>query len=611
MVDDEQQPPEQETPIDIPPEETKEETIEAEPEVPAEEESSEEPETSETPEDKPEETEPKTRRNPLKRLLAWAKNHKKLSIPLGVVLLLALITAIPQTRYLLPGTFYKANYPVTVLDSVTAKPVSNASVSLDGKTAVSDSNGKAVVKARLGKRALKITKKYYKDQTLSVTVGFSNSNARQTKVEATGRQVPITVKNKISGQAVANISIKASDTEATTDVGGKVTIVLLAGETAVKATLSGTGYNPVDVTIQVTEQAVKENDFVVTPAGKLYFLSKKSGKIDVVKTDLDGQNRQTIIAGTGNEEDFDTILLASRDWKQLALKAKRDAKPKLYLIDTATDKLSTIDEGDANFTPIGWYNDNFVYQVDRNGINDWQPKRQALKSYNATSDKIALLDETAGEGTNASDYAREYYGSNYILENQIMFSKTWQYSYGSIDGHAGKKASISSIRPDGTGKQTLKTYDAAGDYGSFFISAVPYGPQAIYYQLSGTTTSYLKYEASKLQDTGISSDTYLKSYPTFLISPSSQQTFWYESRDGKNTLLVGDSDGKNGKEVASLSDYAPYGWYGADYLLVSKNSSELYILPTVATTSTTPFKVSDYHKPNYDFRGYGYGYGGF
>jgi hypothetical protein len=29
---------------------------------------------------------------------------------------------------------------------------------------------------------------------------------------------------------------------------------------------------------------------VLTPAGKIYFLSKQTGKIDVVKTDLDGSN---------------------------------------------------------------------------------------------------------------------------------------------------------------------------------------------------------------------------------------------------------------------------------------------------------------------------------
>jgi hypothetical protein len=70
-----------------------------------------------------------------------------------------------------------------------------------------------------------------------------------------------------------------------------------------------------------------------------------------------------------------------------------------------------------------------------------------------------------------------------------------------------------------------------------------------------------------------------KSYPTFLISPTGDNTFWYEARDGKNSLFVGDSRGDKGNEVATLSEYTPYGWYSDGYILVSKNGSELYILP--------------------------------
>src|SRR6185369_16053847 len=114
----------------------------------------------------------------------------------------------------------------------------------------------------------------------------------------------------------------------------------------------------------------------------IYFLSKASGKIDVVKTNLDGTDRQTVLAGTGKEEDTDTILLASRDWKYLALKSRRDGKAvKLYLIDTSNDKLTTIDEGNATFDMVGWQNDYFVYYVYRNNVKSWQPKGSSLKSY--------------------------------------------------------------------------------------------------------------------------------------------------------------------------------------------------------------------------------------
>jgi hypothetical protein len=100
---------------------------------------------------------------------------------------------------------------------------------------------------------------------------------------------------------------------------------------------------------------------------------------------------------------------------------------------------------------------------------------------------------------------------------------------------------------------------------------------------------------------------YSSIYPTYLESPSGTQTFWSEARDGKNTLFIGDDNGQNGKQIATLSDYTPYGWYSDNYLLVSKNGSELYVMPKAGGDA---IKVTDYHKPDTSFPGYGGGYGG-
>jgi hypothetical protein len=60
-----------------------------------------------------------------------------------------------------------------------------------------------------------------------------------------------------------------------------------------------------------------------------------------------------------------------------------------------------------------------------------------------------------------------------------------------------------------------------------------------------------------------------------------------------------------------LSDYSPYGWFSDSYTLVSKNASELYIMPTSGPAkSRQPLKITDYYKPAQTYVGYGYGYGG-
>ena len=52
------------------------------------------------------------------------------------------------------------------------------------------------------------------------------------------------------------------------------------------------------------------------------------------------------------------------------------------------------------------------------------------------------------------------------------------------------------------------------------------------------------------------------------------------------------------------------GWYTDNYLLVSKGGSELYIAAAGNPDFSKALKVTDYHKPNIVYRGYGGGYGG-
>ena len=152
-------------------------------------------------------------------------------------------------------------------------------------------------------------------------------------------------KNRLSGHVLAGISIKTEQgSQAKTGLDGSALLVLPSDSSEVKATISGDTI----VTAQVTIRAVQDdstNLYKATPAGRIYMLSKASGTIDVVKTNLDGTDRQIVLAGTGKEDDGDTVLLASKNWKYLALKSHRDgALAKLYVIDTTTDKVDTIDD---------------------------------------------------------------------------------------------------------------------------------------------------------------------------------------------------------------------------------------------------------------------------
>src|SRR5262249_7909125 len=137
-----------------------------------------------------------------------------------------------------------------------------------------------------------------------------------------------------------------------------------------------------------------------------------------------------------------------------------------------------------------------------------------------------------------------------------------------------------AISADGAGRKNLDTQDSATGY---FGSIQQYEAQELLVQIShqdGSAETFYSYDyqGNYTKNTTATQDDLQKGYPTYLIATSGKQTLWSESRDGKNTLFIGDADAKNEKEVASLSEYKQYGWYTDNYLLVSKNSSELYIL---------------------------------
>jgi hypothetical protein len=491
-------------------------------------------------------------------------------------------------------------------------------VGLNGKQAVTDAQGNTEIFASVGYKELTVTKAYYEDHAERILLPLlSDPGQHIVELRATGRTVPVTVVHNITRKPLPGITLKAADSEVQTDEEGKAIIVVPAGEAEVAVTLSGDNFNDTEATLQVTVDEIPENTFGLTPTGKIYFLSNQSGNIDVVKTNLDGTGRAVILKGTGHENRHNTALLASRDWRYLALHSQResDEKSKLYLIDTSDDSVVVMDEGDASFGLVGWSGHHFVYRVDRSNVQQWQKKRQALKSYNAQTNRIITLDETTAEGDQGNYYAEILQsGEAYVLDDEIVYAKSLNGSYPAQ--LEGKKARLMRIKPDGTGQRTIQSYTPATDdfvHFSYYITLRAYGPNELYFTVDGRPDLY-EYEDGRISTVADKTPEaiYNESYPTYLVSPDGKRTFWSETRDGREAMFVGDKDGENERQIAVLAEHNSYGWYTDDYLLISKNGSELYLM-SVEPQEGDPhlFKVSDYYRPGGNsFQGYGYGYGG-
>lgn len=553
--------------------------------------------------------------NPVARLFIGYWRHKLWTLPLTVLVVAAALLAVPASRYPLLALGLKRQYTVTVVDSTTNNPVSGAAVSLDGVTQVTDNQGKAAFTVPVGNRRVSVSKKYYQDAASDVFVGITTThNAGSIHFVATGRQVPVTVTNSITGKPIEDASLQVLDTTTKTDANGSATLVLPASAATQSATVKAAGYNDASVTVQVTAKPVKANNFPLVPSGRMYFLSNQSGNLDVVSTNLDGSDRQTVLAGTGNEDQNNTVLLASRDWQYLALLSKRDGGTyaKLYLITTATGAVTTMSTAKADFTLVGWSGHNFVFEAVRSDIQPWQPGRVQLQSYDAETARLTTIDQTTASGSQP-EYTAQTLRFADLVNDRVVYGLSWTAVYQSA--LKGKQNTILSANADGTDRKQLRGITLSSSTAYTYMNAIVVKPEQLEIQTDtdDQASVYYTYQYDNnavTQSSTITDDSFNKAeqnYVTYLASPDNKSSFWAEDRDGKNALFIGDYEGDNSKQVAAPGDYSPYGWFTNDYLLVQKDDSELYIMPAAGGT---PSKISDYYKPPHSYPGYGGGYGG-
>jgi hypothetical protein len=511
---------------------------------------------------------------------------------LGLAIIIIALFALPVTRYKILGLVIKKTVTATIVDSKTGTPVSSVVVTLDGKTAKTNANGKVSLHVPVGKATLKVSEQYYKPYSRAVFVGLKSSPSLQLSLVATGRQVPVKVVNSITGKPIAGAVIAVLKTSAKTNAQGEATIVLPTTASSDKAAISLAGYNGLSSTVQVTDSVVAANTFKLTPTGKIYFLSNASGTIDVVKTNLDGSDRQTVLAGTGQEDPNNTTLLTSPDWQYLVLQSQRSgSQPALYLINTSTDKSTEFDSTDAAFDLVGWVGDDFVYDITKNAVPISTTGHEVLKSYNATTAQLNQLDQDQAIGS-GTDYAYQTF-SNITVTNDVLVYVTQWYTAGSPD-MSGQSDTIRTTQPNGQGKKDLLSLNPAN---VSYIQASVYQPGTMYYAVydDTNTAAYYTYQAGSVTaNKSLTQAAFNQAYPHYYLSPDGSQTFWSQVRDGQNTLFTGDSSGQSQKQLTSSGTYLAWGWFGDNYLLVTdKDNSQLYIMPLGG--SKTPLKVADYY----------------
>lgn len=546
----------------------------------------------------------------LKRLRPhWPPSKKQLLITGAVLAIVILVGLVPITRNVVFGLFFKTNLSVEAYDEIDAGNSQKAKVQLtditvkiDGTEKNSKTNSPVLVtNLKPGNHTVEISKSNYKTSSQKLRANLAigkQKNSLSVKLEATGIPTKYKVTNFITDDPVKGVNLSVGESKATTDEKGLALIILpIQKDKKYKVSLSGDGYNSKTEEVELN----KQDSLSIVPTGKVYFLSKSSGKIDVVKTNLDGSERQTVLAGTGTEDDSTTTMISTTDWKHLALSTHRaDKKNQLILINTADDSQTTMDEGNANFTLLGWDGKKLVYQSENLDIPYNVSGRYKIKAYDAGSQGLSVYYQTDAEGSSAYSYSSEYFSDVRIVNHHVLYSVSGK--------NYSDNGRIFSTAIESGDKKELHSYAKSDGYMSLIYTSA----KEAYYSLTNykdgqNNVSYFEVDENNNWKSGQKPAT--TNQFTYFVSPDAKRLLWSEERDGKQTVLLGDEEAKNPQKIYSLSELQPYAWFTDQYALYSKKGSELYIAGL--KENSTPKKISDYHRPSaVVFRGYGGGGGG-
>ncbi|MDB5182096.1 MAG: hypothetical protein JWP13_859, partial [Candidatus Saccharibacteria bacterium] len=488
-------------------------------------------------------------------------------------LALAIVMAgvVPGSRYfVLNTTGVRAGASLSVLDSTTDLPLKNVSVTIGGQTVKTNQDGVARLKSlRLGQQQLTVRQLGFAKVTRNVTLGLGSNPLGEMELKAVGTQFVFKLTDYVSGKPVVNAEASSGDANAQSDEKGEIILTIGSIDSdKLDVNLTATGYRSEKVTIATTLET--PTNVVMVTKRKEVFVSKQSGKYDVYKMDVDGKNKQLLLAGTGNERSQITLVPHATD-EMVALVSSRDNKRNQdgYLLDT----LSLIDVDDGSVLTlehseriqiVDWVKDRLVYVKVKAGTSAGNSERNQLMSYDyATTTRLQLA------------------ASNSFPD--ILSAKGTLY-YVSANYYAGGQSQFVRVNPDNTGKQTLLSADVWNILRSGYDELQLTGSESWYsYRLGDSSAKKMSQAPANSNETRF-----------YLDAPDGKRSLWTEQRDGKGVLLTYDASSKKDTTITAQSGLTyPLRWLDSRtvvYRIATQDESASYV---VSLDGGSPKKITD------------------
>lgn len=292
----------------------------------------------------------------------------------------------------------------------TTPSLKNFTYTIDGQQKSSGDVSSVTVNGQtLGKHTIEVAKPGYAAATQDVIIDFdpffglfgTKKTAHVTGyLVAKGLPVAFVVKDWTSKLAISEGEYSYGDVVAKPGKDGKVSLIVPpdAGDRiAVKAEFNGSYLGK---SFEVSSKDVDQEAFFV-PAGRHYFVSKRSGVYSIYSSYLDGSDLKEIVKGT-TQETAAVQFAVSPSGKYGIMASTRDGRrdgngnlmQRLYWVNLSSGKLEELDSAQY-FNLYDWSGDTIAYSYYHfdQSANEY---RQKLRSVDAVTRNQYELSTTTG-----------------------------------------------------------------------------------------------------------------------------------------------------------------------------------------------------------------------
>ena len=505
-------------------------------------------------------------------LFAWWHNplYRKLTIGF-ICLVLVALAAVPTTRYFILNTAgVRSSSSVTILDQKTSQPLKNVEVQVGTQSSKTDKEGKVKLSGiKLGDQKLVVKKPAFAEVSRDITIGWGSNPLGEVKLTPVGSQYTFSVKDFLSDNPVKGAEATSGESSAQANENGEIVLTVpVSKEAEIDIAITADNYRTESLKVPVANKQSQEIKLV--PSKKHAFISKRSGKYDVYKIDVDGKNEEKVLAGTGSERE-DSMALVIHPTKDIAAFVSTRGTLKnqdgyqlssLTLIDLKTNETTKIADSER-VQVVGWVGDRIVYVKIAQGESAASTNRHKLLSYDTKEDQEKELAST------------NYFNDVLIAGSNIYYSPALY----KVNGPVG----LFKINADGSDRKTV--YDKEV-WNLFRVS---------YDKISASVgQDWYDYDISSGSFIKANSPPALLKSRIYINSPSGKKSLWVDDRDGKGVLLAYDTGSKEDKTIQTASGLKnPVDWLDDDHVVYRVSNSQETADYVLNTNSGSPKKIID------------------